>query len=476
MTIDDARNLLAAQKQDHVLAWWDRLDEAAQAALLAQIEGLDFDAIAYMREMIAARDTAGATAGEGMQPAPVVEQSAVSDVQLAEDIAAGEAALTAGRVGVLLVAGGQGSRLGFDGPKGSFLIGAVSGVSLFEIHARKVLAFERRYGAEIPFYIMTSQANDEPTRAFFEANDYFGLEPSRVRFFAQGMWPALDDAGLILMDGPGHIFMSPDGHGGVLSALQSSGQFEDMRARGVDTVFFFQVDNPLVEIADPAFVGMHLAAESELSVKVCAKRDPDEGLGVVVVEDGQSRIVEYTELTTAQKNQRDAAGKLHYCYGSVAIHLFSRAFMEQEAAARMPLHIAHKLVPAVDASGEVVTPEAPNAFKCEKFIFDVLPDAKRSLNVEFDRALEFSPVKNAEGNDSPATTRRDMTRKFARWFEQCGYGVPRGEDGEPLHALEIDPCFALDAGDLLEQLGERFSLDASFYLADVPDEECFEQV
>ena len=474
MTIEEAKHLLATQQQGHILAWWDRLDATEQAALLVQIDALDFEAIAYMQEMVAAADAPGTTAGGNMQPAPVVEQATIADEQLAEDIAAGEAALSAGRVGVVLVAGGQGSRLGFDGPKGSYLIGAVSSASLFEIHARKVLAFERRYGAAIPFYIMTSQANDAATRSFFEVNDFFGLDRSRVRFFAQGMWPALDGDGKILLDAPGHIFMSPDGHGGVLSALDTTGQFEDMRTRGVDTIFFFQVDNPLVEIADPAFVGMHLAAASDVSVKVCAKRDPDEGLGVVVVEEGQSRIVEYTELTDEQKNRRDAAGKLHYCYGSVAIHLFARAFMEQEAKARLPLHIAHKLVPVVNASGEVVTPESPNAFKCEKFIFDVLPDAKTTINVEFDRALEFSPVKNAEGNDSPATTRRDMTRKFARWFEQCGYAVPRGEDGEPRHRLEIDPCFALDAGDLLEQLGESFSLDASFFLSDVDDCGCAE--
>jgi UDP-N-acetylglucosamine/UDP-N-acetylgalactosamine diphosphorylase len=467
MTIAEAQLLLAARQQDHVLNGIDRLSGDQQESLLAQIAALDFDAIDYMREMVAANEESAPGGETAMQPAPVLEQASLSDEQLSAYITTGEAALAANRVGVVLVAGGQGSRLGFDGPKGSYLIGALSDASLFEIHARKLLAFERRYDAEIPFYIMTSQVNDAATRAFFEQHDYFGLERSRVRFFSQGMWPALEADGKIILDAPGHIFMSPDGHGGVLSALESHGQFEDMRTRGVDTVFFFQVDNPLVEIADPAFVGMHLAASSDVSVKVCAKRDPDEGLGVVVVEGGQSRIVEYTELTDAQKQAREPDGKLHFCYGSVAIHIFSRAFMEQEASARMPLHIAHKQVPVVGAAGQVVVPTAPNAFKCEKFIFDVLPDAKTTINVEFDRALEFSPVKNAEGNDSPATTRRDMTRKFANWFEQCGYEVPRGEDGESQYRLEIDPCFALDAGDLLEQLGESFSLTSDLCLRDV---------
>ena len=465
MTVEEAREILAKHGQSHVLAFYDKLQPHEQGALLEQIASMDFGALTQMQAKLAEGDASGEHAPVEIAPASVLELEEVQR-RAAASLDEGAAALRAGRVGVLLVAGGQGSRLGFEGPKGAYEIGPVSGASLFEIHARKILALERKYEAEIPFYIMTSLANDADTRAFFVAHAYFGLAPERVWFFSQGMWPALSEEGKLMLEAPGRIFMNPDGHGGTIRALDVNGMFADMDQRGVDTLFYFQVDNPLVEVADPVFIGLHLAEHADVSVKVCAKRDAGEKLGAVAIRDGRACIVEYSELTPEQMAAKGPDGRLRLLYGSVAIHVFDVAFLKQCAKRPMLLHLAHKQVPYVDEAGNAIKPEQPNAWKFEKFIFDVLPDADKVLHVAFDRALEFSPVKNAEGEDSPATTQRDMMRKFAGWMECCGVAVARDAAGEPRYKIEIDPCYALSAEELGQRLDASFRWDADLLLAE----------
>lgn len=450
MNIEEAKQILKENNQEHVLAFWDKITEAEQTDFLAQIEELDFKSIARMQSML--KEAEGGEAGEQShsEPAPpkVLELSGGDEVAA---VIAGEEELRAGHVGVLVVAGGQGSRLGYDGPKGAYSIGPVSGASLFYFHARKILGLSKKYGVRIPFYIMTSDVNDAATRAHFEEHSYFGINPDDVIFFTQGMWPALDRDGKIMMDRPDHVFMSPDGHGGTLSALDKSGCLADMEKRGIKSIFFFQVDNPMIEIADPAFIGVHVREQADLSIKLCEKREPLEGLGVVVERDGYFEMVEYTELTDEQAHQLDDDGELYFKYGSVAIHVFSYDFLKAEALRDMPLHIANKKVPYCDTDGNVVKPEEPNGCKFEKFIFDVLPDAKKIVNMAFDRAEEFSPVKNAEGKDSPATCRHDLQLKWLRWFKEIGVEIPVDETGAPLLPLEVDPAYALNAGDLKER-------------------------
>ena len=447
MTFEQAKEVLERHGQGQVLKFWESLDSGGRERLLEQIAGLDFASITRMRAMLKDRNAA-VTATEPEAPA-VVE---LTGAERAAAVAEGEAELRAGKVAVLLVAGGQGSRLGYEGPKGAYSIGPVTGRPLFYFHARKIVGLCRRYGVRIPFYIMTSDANDEATRAHFEENAYFGLDRNDVTFFMQGMWPALDAEGRIMLDQPGHIFMSPDGHGGTLTALEKNGCLADMERRGINTVFFFQVDNPLVEIADPAFVGLHVSRRADISVKLCAKRDPKEGLGVVVTRGGRYEMVEYTELTDEQANRRTASGELYFKYGSVAIHVFSRAFMKAEASKAMPLHVAHKKIPVCADDGTVVKPDANNGYKFEKFIFDVLPDAQTVVNMAFDRAEEFSPVKNATGSDSPATCKHDMQAKWLRWLSAVGVQVPVDAQGAPMPPLEIDPAYATSVEQLKEGL------------------------
>ena len=450
-TYEEAQKILAENGQSHVLAFWDRLDEAGRASLLAQVAKIDFPAVARLRGVLAdaLSGAAAPAAAAPMEPAPVrVLEGAEREAAFAR----GEEELRAGRVGALVVAGGQGSRLGFDGPKGCYPVGPITDEPLFFFHARKLLALKRRYGRPVPFYVMTSETNDAATRAFFAEHRFFGLDERDVFFFVQGMWPALTPEGRIILDRPDHVFFGPDGHGGTLAALERSGALADMEARGLSSVFYFQVDNPMVDVADPAFVGFHAAAGADLSVKVCAKRDPQEGLGVAVRRGGRTEIVEYTEFTDEQKSERLPDGELRYKYGSVAIHVFSVPFLRREADAGLPIHVAHKKVPVVDASGATTKPSAPNAYKFEKFIFDALADAKVCPCVAFDREEEFSPVKNAEGADSPATCRADLSRKWARWLLAAGVPVPLDGRGYPLRRIEIDPAFAHDAAALAGRL------------------------
>ena len=428
MTFEEAKSRLEEYGQADVLRFWDTLGDTERAALLAQIETLDFASIARMQKMLS----------DKTEPAPHGEPSAPEVVVLAGDEyaaarAAGEAALRAGTVAVLLVAGGQGSRLGYDGPKGAYAIGPVSGQSLFYFHARKIVGHIRRYGKPIPFYIMTSAMNDAATKAHFEANHYFGLNTDDVIFFQQGVWPALDAKGNIILDAKGHIFMSPDGHGGTISALEKSGCLADMARRGITSVFYFQVDNPLVEIADPAFIGLHTQRGADVSLKVCEKRTPDEKMGVIVTRDGHTEIVEYTDPALTPEMKR------LFKYGSVAIHVFSVAFLRKMTGLGLPLHIAEKKIKMCDADGNTV--EA-NGYKFEKLIFDVLPSADTVVNLAFDRADEFSPVKNADGDDSPATCQRDMQVKWRRCLAANGVQV-----SEPA-AIEIDPAYLFSPEDL----------------------------
>ena len=439
MTYEQAKTLLEKNGQEQVLRFWKKLSKAEQTALLAQIETIDFKELKRCASMLTAT---AAAAKKGKPTAPKVAE--LKGAALKKATAAGEKELKAGHVGVLLVAGGQGSRLGYEGPKGAYSIGPVTGASLFYFHARKILALTVRYAVRVPFYVMTSAANYDATVAHFEENDYFGLDPQDVIFFKQGMWPGMTPDGKIILDAPGHIFMSPDGHGGMISALKANGCFADMKKRGVKTLFYFQVDNPMVEVADPAFIGLHTIEKSEYSLKLCAKRDPNEGLGMVVKRDGHFDMIEYTEMTDEMNNRRTKTGDLYFKFGSPAIHVFDRAFLERLAAKDMPLHLAHKKIATVDEKGNVVKATEPNGYKFEKFIFDALPEAKGVTCFAFDRHEEFSPVKNAEGKDSPATCKADLQAKWRRQLAKAGVQVSEAV------AVELDPAYALDAAELGE--------------------------
>jgi UDP-N-acetylglucosamine/UDP-N-acetylgalactosamine diphosphorylase len=291
---------------------------------------------------------------------------------------------------------------------------------------------------------MTSDANDLATRAFFERNRHFGLDPDDVFFFQQGMMPAFDLHGRMLLAEKDSLALSPDGHGGSLRALNKSGALADMRKRGVEHLSYFQVDNPLVHCIDPLFLGLHDTTGSEMSSKTIPKAGPLEKVGNFVVGDGVLQVIEYSDLPESLAKEKNPDGSLKFNAGSIAIHALRVSFVERLTASgrlELPWHRAEKKVPFVDDKGRSIKPEQPNAVKLEQFVFDAIPLAKNAIVYETDRGEEFSPVKNAEGNDSPATSRRDQVRRAAKWLRLARIEVPMKAD-DPDATIEISPLFA----------------------------------
>jgi UDP-N-acetylglucosamine/UDP-N-acetylgalactosamine diphosphorylase len=354
----------------------------------------------------------------------------------------GEALLAESRVGFLLVAGGQASRLGFDGPKGAFPVGPVTGRTLFEIFARRLIAARERYGTRPSWYIMTSEANDAATRAFFADAHSFGLERDDVVFFTQAMLPALDERGRILMADETTPFFAPNGHGGVLSGLCESGALEHAAQRGIDVFSYFQVDNPLARPADPLFLGLHADAGAQMSSKVVPKRDAAEKVGVLGKVDGKLSCIEYSDLPAELREARDDAGELVFGAGNIALHAIDHAFVDAltRGSLRLPWHVARKSVDALGDDGRL----GPRpGFKFETFVFDALAFAERSVTLEVDRAVEFSPVKNAQGDDSPLTARAAQCALHAGWVRRAGLALPPLDAGGH-HPVEVDPVLAED--------------------------------
>jgi UDP-N-acetylglucosamine/UDP-N-acetylgalactosamine diphosphorylase len=458
--------------QSHLLQWWGELNDDAKGRLAAELGAIDFGQLDGLIAELVRNDAVAIPAHDRVQPIEVIRLPQTDGERVVRRRAgdSGAHALAAGEVGVILVAGGSGTRLGYEGPKGTFPIGPVSSASLFQIHAEKIAALARRHGRTIPLYIMTSHENHDVTAAFFESHDRFGLE--HVRFFTQGQMPAVDRVtGKVLLAAKDRVALSPDGHGGTLAALAAPGPagapscLDEMRDNGVRTLFYFQVDNPLVRIAEPSFIGLHREANAEVSFKVVERVSPDEKLGVVVAVDGRPQVIEYSDLPPELAGRRVPEGSLELWAGSIAVHIFERSFIERLVTEeRLPFHRALKKVSYIDQAGQNVKPEEPNGVKFEQFIFDALPRAERFTMVETDRAGEFEPLKNAVGPDSPATVHQRMSDQFANWLEQAGAVIPRRPDGSVPFGIEISPLFALDAAELKSKIESGMVIERPIYL------------
>ncbi len=437
--------------QGHVFAFYDQLSEGDRAQLDEEASGIDLNELEELvNSLVRSRASSNESIADALQPADFVPLPGASGGDSALWASArekGEAALRAGRVAAFTVAGGQGTRLGYDGPKGTFGVTPVLGKSLFQVFAEKILASSRAYGKPIPWYILTSIINHEATVEFFEQHEFFGLPQDKVHFFSQGLMPAVDAEGRILLSDKGEIALSPDGHGGALRALVRSGSITQMEADGIDVISYFQVDNPLVRCIDPAFIGFHLLNDSELSSKMVPKAYPEEKVGVFCEKDGKALVVEYSDLPERLASETDEKGSLRFQAGSIAIHIFDRNFVQRlgsgtDATARLPFHLAHKKVPFVDETGTLQEPAEANAFKFEMFVFDSLPFANNPVIIETAREDDFSPVKNAEGVDSPETSRNDQLRQYARWAKAAGIELEVDDSGLPSVSFEVSPLFA----------------------------------
>ncbi len=460
MSIDEIREKLNQAGQEQLLRFWDELDEAGKASLSAQLADIDFcNMQKLIAEYVLQRPVTGIP--DDLQPAPFfplqprnAEEAALYDSARAR----GEEMLRAGRVAALIVAGGQGTRLGFDGPKGTYPIAPVSGKSLFQYFAESLKRFGEKYGKPITWYIMTSVINNAATEAFFRDNNYFGLDPEQVFFFVQGTMPAVAYDGKMLLSAKDSLSLSPDGHGGTLLALRKSGALKRMQDEGTDIISYFQVDNPLVPVADPLFLGLHEMQKSQMSAIMLAKTGPYEKLGNFCLTGGRISIIEYSDLPAELAESRNDDGSLRYIAGSPAIHVISRKFVEDLTSGgnlQLPWHRADKKVPYIDENGNPVAPDEPNAVKLESFIFDAMPLAERTMVLEGERRSVFAPTKNKTGVDSAESCREMLMDRDARWLEKAGVKVPRKKDGTLDAMIEFSPLAAVDAADAAAYAAEH---------------------
>jgi UDP-N-acetylglucosamine/UDP-N-acetylgalactosamine diphosphorylase len=452
LNVDTVRKLLTDHHQDHLLAFWPQLSPNRRTDLLGQIRELDLDAIDGWIDTLV----------KG-QPQPAIQQNfepaksyslvpATGDQhrKYVQAIELGETLISQGKVAALTVAGGQGTRLGFDGPKGNFPISPILNKTLFRIFAETIAAVSRRYKAVCPWYVMTSPLNHQQTVDIFKADHHYGLDPRHVFIFQQGTLPNFGFDGRILLADKDQIARSPDGHGGCIRALARSGALADMKGHGVEYLTYWQVDNPLVRLFDPLFVGLHVLDGAQMSSKAVIKSGPKEKVGNFCLVDGKVTVIEYSDLPDDLAERRRPDGSLAFHLGSIAIHIINTAFVEHlnTKGHSLPLHKAIKKIPHIDPQGRRVEPKEPNGVKLESFIFDALPVAERSIILDIDRTEQFAPVKNAIGEDSAEVTRRMMTERAAAWLESAGIKVPRKADGSPDCVLEIAPSFALDRADV----------------------------
>jgi UDP-N-acetylglucosamine/UDP-N-acetylgalactosamine diphosphorylase len=425
--------------QEHVFKYWDKLLDSEKIELLKDLSAINFQLLKqiYLHT--------GDDEKSEFSPAPYIGLPVNdADRKIFKDAEkAGIEHIREGKVAAFLVAGGQGSRLGFDGPKGKFPIGPVSGKTLFHFHAEKIKASEKKYNTTIPFLIMTSRDNHTDTELFFKKQNFFGLEPSNVHLFPQNMIPSLDLDGKLILSETNRIFMNPDGHGGSLTALKTSGALKKLHELKIETLSYFQVDNPLVKIIDPVFIGFHVLNHADTSSKCLKKLYPEEKTGIFVqFANGTLGIVEYSDMPEDKISAKDAAGEILYSSANPAIHLFSTSFISEltdSESISLPFHVARKKITAmVDGKHAEIS-----GYKFEKFVFDALPLSAKNVILEVSREEEFAPVKNATGQDSADSAKELMTALNRKWLSSKGIHIP-----EQVKEIEISPLTALSPDDL----------------------------
>ncbi|MHC4790368.1 MAG: UTP--glucose-1-phosphate uridylyltransferase [Planctomycetota bacterium] len=455
-TLENVKKRLKKHNQSHLLAFWERLNTAQRRNLLAQIEELDFLKIDDWVANFVKKPPSFAVDAD-FTPAGFYKAAAGNAEQkhkYAQARELGEQLIRAGKVAAFVVAGGQGTRLGFDGPKGDFHISPVKNKALFQIFAETIAAVSQKYQAVCPWYIMTSPFNYAQTKEVFRSNNYYGLSEDDVFIFQQGTLPNFSFDGKILLADKDRISCSPDGHGGCFEALQKSGALADMKRRGIEFLSYFQVDNPLVNFFDPLFIGLHALDEAEMSSKALIKKEPKEQFGNFCVIDGKLAVIEYSDLPEELAEKRNPDGSLFFGLGSIAIHIINTSFVEKVNTKNfsLPLHRAVKEIPHINENGEFVEPAEPNGIKLEKFVFDALSFASKSVILQTLRSEEFAPVKSAAGTNSPQATRQKMVARTAGWLESAGVAVPRTPDGSVDTLIEIAPSFALEKDDIKAKL------------------------
>ncbi|MFO0941944.1 MAG: UDPGP type 1 family protein [Pirellulales bacterium] len=455
--------LLSQHQQSHLLQFLPELNVDQQTDLIAELESIDW---AQLTKLTSSQDKSvdWHEMARRAEPPPAFSlRDSKPTISKQQATMVGEEALRAGKVGFILVAGGQGTRLGFDLPKGLYPIGPLSSRTLFQMHCDRVLGMSRKYGVTIPVYVMTSPATDADTREYFEKHQNCGLSDDQLQIFCQGMMPAVDAAtGKVLLASKSSIALSPDGHGGLVAALQKSGILQKAQQQGIDYFYYAQIDNPLAKVCQPDLIGYHRLAGSQMTTQVVQKRFAEEKVGNVVSIDGRVQIIEYSDLPANVAQLKNSDGSLKLWAGNIAIHVFDRSFLTSvvESADGLPFHRAHKKVSYVDSSGQLVEPSQPNATKFERFVFDLLPMAERAIVVEDAAEEVFAPVKNANGAavDTPAHSIQAILSQHRRWILGSGSTIADGV------SVEINSRWAVDEQEVAQKLNKPIHFTADTYL------------
>ncbi|MBO5484123.1 MAG: UDPGP type 1 family protein [Lachnospiraceae bacterium] len=393
MNLNQATEKLKKYQQEHVLTYYDQLSVPEQAELLNQIEDTDFSVLEQINH-------GPADSGRGtITPIQAMQKSQI-DANRVQYTKIGLEAIRAGRIGAVLLAGGMGTRLGSDNPKGMYDIGITKPVYIFERLIRNLLDIVDLSGTWIHLFIMTSDKNHEATVSFFQEKEYFTYHPEYIHFFQQEMAPASTYQGQVYMESKSKIATSPNGNGGWFSSMKKAGLLDIIHQNGIQWLNVFAVDNVLQRIADPCFIGATIEKKCKVGAKVVRKNNPDEKVGVMCLEDGRPSIVEYYELTDQLRNTRDENGDPAYNFGVILNYLFHEKSLEEISDKELQLHIVEKKIPYIDENAQPVKPDQPNGYKFETLILDMIHMLDTCLPFEVERDKEFAPIKNKTGVDS----------------------------------------------------------------------------
>ena len=406
--LEKAKQILQKYGQEHLLKFYSELSDEKKSKLLDDILTIDFK---QLQELYESTKTKQNYENGKIEPIAYKSKENLSKEELDKYTKIGEEAIRQGKLAVVTMAGGQGTRLGHSGPKGTYDIGLASHKSIFEILCDNFKEAKEKYQVTIPWYLMTSEENNDDTIAFFEQNNYFGYPKEAVKFFKQGTLPMIDTNGKVLLNEEKMIKQAADGHGGVFEAMRKNGIIYDMSQKGIEWVFISGVDNVLVKPIDAVLTGLATDEGMLMAAKSIVKAGPDEKVGVFCKKDGKPYVVEYIDISEEMANQRNENGELVYGESHILCNQFNIKILEKLASNKLPYHVAFKKASYINENGEIVKPEKPNAYKFESFLFDafsLLPDIA-ILRVK--REEEFAPVKNATGVDS-AESARELYNKF----------------------------------------------------------------
>ena len=454
--------------QEHVLKYLPELSDSEKEAFLEELADIQLDKIPPIAELEAQlKKQEEESAGQTI--APLTDRVAYSSdkATVAKVEPLGLEAIHKGQVAALVLAGGQGTRLGFDGPKGMYNIGLPSGRTLFQMIVERLLRLKELSKAtqNIPLYVMTSPINHEDTVKYFESQECFGMDRSDIVFFQQGMLPCFDKENKIILEDRNKVAMAPDGNGGIYPSLEKSGSLADMEKRGIEYLHVFAIDNSLVKPADPVFVGYCISQNADCGNKVCWKTDAHEKVGVVAAREGKPCVIEYSEITKEMAEEKDANGRLVFGAGNICNHFYTLDFIKNQILPNFGnlYHLAHKKIPYYDTEKkETIKPESNNGIKLETFIFDVFPLSERMAIWDVTREEEFAPVKNAPGSpsDSPDTARLAISNLAKGWVKAAG-GTLTGDTDSNM--CEVAPKTSF-AGEGLEELVQGKEISCPFSL------------